>query len=221
MKYYKGQTVSDKTGQVVFLGGSRVHNLADNLEYFGLNPGTSNVYEVVYTTFGDIVKNMYPSLMPKYPAYAEVVDLSYLKNVASTYAPSKITVADEVKFDTERGIQNTVSKRSWNITFKTGSAEFNSDAYTMLEQIYSQAAIGSGLQIKVSGHTDNVGSDDINIPLSQRRADAVKNWLENRGGSNISGRITSRGYGSTIPVASNESSIGREQNRRVEILMGN
>lgn len=221
VKYYKGQQVADKTGEVVSLGGSRVHNLADNLQYFGLATGTTDIYQTVYTTFGDIVKNMYPNLVPSYPAYNEVVDLSYIKNVQSTFAPSQITQADVVKYDTERGIQNTVSKKNWNITFQTGSANFTPEAQAQLEQIYSQAAIASGLQIRISGHTDNVGSDAVNIPLSQARADAVRQWMENRGGAAFRNRISVKGFGSTMPVADNSNEFGRRQNRRVEILMGN
>ena len=221
VKYYKGQQVADKTNQVVSLGGSRVHNLADNLQYFGLAPGSSDIYNTVYNTFGTIVKNMYPNLVPSYPEYSEVVDLSYLKNVQSTFAPSQITQADVVKFDTDRGIQNTVSRKNWNITFQTGSAQFTPEAESQLEQIYAQAAIASGLQIKISGHTDNQGSDAINIPLSQARADAVRQWMENKGGVSFRGRITVKGYGSTDPIADNTSELGRKQNRRVEILMGN
>lgn len=221
VKYYKGQQVADKTGEVVSLGGSRVHNLADNLQYFGLATGTTDIYQTVYTTFGDIVKNMYPNLVPSYPAYNEVVDLSYIKNVQSTFAPSQITQADVVKYDTERGIQNTVSKKNWNITFQTGSANFTPEAQLQLEQIYSQAAIASGLQIRISGHTDNVGSDAVNIPLSQARADAVRQWMENRGGATFRNRISVKGFGSTMPVADNSNESGRRQNRRVEILMGN
>lgn len=221
VRYYKGEQKADKKGEVISLGGSRVHNLADNIQYFGLAPGTTDIYQTVYTTFGDIVKNMYPSLVPSYPAYTDAVDLSYLKNVQSTFAPSQITQADVVKYDTDKGIQNTVSRKNWNITFQTGSAEFTPEAESQLQQIYSQAAIASGLQIKIAGHTDNVGSDNVNIPLSQARADAVRKWLENHGGNAFKNRITVRGYGSTMPVADNTTETGRKQNRRVEILMGN
>jgi len=221
VRYYKGEQKSDKKGEVISLGGSRVHNLADNMQYFGLAPGTTDIYQTVYTTFGDIVKNMYPNLVPSYPAYTDVVDLSYLKNVQSTFAPSQITQADVVKYDTDKGIQNTVSRKNWNITFQTGSAEFTPEAESQLQQIYSQAAIASGLQIKIAGHTDNVGSDNVNIPLSQARADAVRKWLENHGGNAFKNRIAVRGYGATMPIADNTTETGRKQNRRVEILMGN
>lgn len=221
VKYYKGQQVADKQGKIISLGGSRVHNLADNLEYFGLNPGSSDVYSIVYSTFGDIVKNMYPTLVPSYPNYSDVVDLSYIKNVASTFSPSQITSADVVKYDIDKGISTTISKRSWSITFQTGSANFTPEANAVLDQIYSQAAIASGLQIRIEGHTDNVGSDQINIPLSQARADAVRQYLESRGGNAFKNRVTTKGYGATMPVASNDTKSGQSKNRRVEILMGN
>lgn len=221
VRYYKGEQKADKQGEVVSLGGSRVHNLADNLQFFGLAENSTDIYQTVYTTFGDIVKNMYPNLVPSYPSYSDVVDLSYLKNVKSNYSPTQITQADIIKYDMDKGIQNTISKKNWNITFQTGSANFTPEAEQQLEQIYAQAAIASGLQIKISGHTDNVGSDQINIPLSQARADAVRQWMERRGGIAFKNRITVKGYGSTMPISDNSTDFGRKQNRRVEILMGN
>ena len=164
---------------------------------------------------------MYPTLVPSYPDYSDVVDLSYLKGVASTFSPSQITSADVVKYDIDKGISTTISKRSWSITFQTGSANFTPEANAVLEQIYSQAAIASGLQIRIEGHTDNVGSDQVNIPLSQARADAVRQYLENRGGNAFKNRIATKGYGATMPVASNDTKAGQSKNRRVEILMGN
>ena len=70
-------------------------------------------------------------------------------------------------------------------------------------------------KIIVSGHTDNTGNDAINNPLSVNRANAVANLLQADG---VAGsRITSTGYGSRNPIASNSTVQGRQQNRRVEI----
>jgi OOP family OmpA-OmpF porin len=69
--------------------------------------------------------------------------------------------------------------------------------------------------VRVEGHTDAVGSDSYNQALSEKRANAVKEYLVSQG---ISGsRIETRGYGESQPVADNESAIGRAKNRRVEI----
>ena len=64
VKYYNGVSQADKQGQVVELGGSRVNNLGDNLELFGLGQGSTNVFKIVYTVFGDVAKKLYPKLMP-------------------------------------------------------------------------------------------------------------------------------------------------------------
>ena len=69
--------------------------------------------------------------------------------------------------------------------------------------------------ILVTGYTDNTGNDSINIPLSQARAQSVKNYLAGQGVS--SNRIDAQGLGSSNPIASNATAAGKEQNRRVEI----
>ncbi len=75
-----------------------------------------------------------------------------------------------------------------------------------------------GSEVRVEGHTDSVGTDKYNQKLSERRAEAVKNYFVRKGAVDAS-KITSAGYGETRPVASNETEQGRAQNRRVEILI--
>jgi outer membrane protein OmpA-like peptidoglycan-associated protein len=74
-----------------------------------------------------------------------------------------------------------------------------------------------GLNIAVGGYTDSVGSDDTNQRLSENRAGSVRDYLVQQGVATNS--VTSRGFGNTLPVASNDSSAGRQQNRRVELLV--
>jgi outer membrane protein OmpA-like peptidoglycan-associated protein len=74
-----------------------------------------------------------------------------------------------------------------------------------------------GLKIQVEGHTDSVGSEEYNLKLSQQRADAVRDYLAAQ--SVPSSSITSVGYGKSQPVASNETASGRQQNRRVELVV--
>ncbi len=73
-------------------------------------------------------------------------------------------------------------------------------------------------QVEIDGYTDNVGSDSFNLDLSQRRADAVKTLLIDRGIQ--PSRIVSEGFGQAFSVASNADSGGRQLNRRVEIVIG-
>jgi outer membrane protein OmpA-like peptidoglycan-associated protein len=71
--------------------------------------------------------------------------------------------------------------------------------------------------VNVNGFTDSVGSDAVNMRLSQQRADAVANYLKGNGVNPA--RITSTGFGPANPVASNDTDLGRAQNRRVEIKL--
>ncbi len=75
-----------------------------------------------------------------------------------------------------------------------------------------------GSRVRVDGHTDSVGTHKYNQKLSERRAEAVKNYLVQEGAVDAS-KITSVGHGETRPVASNETKQGKAQNRRVEILI--
>ncbi len=102
-----------------------------------------------------------------------------------------------------------------NITFATGNADIRSDFFDVLNSVAKVLAEFNQTSIKVSGHTDSTGSDTINQPLSERRADSVAMYLRSQKVS--SARIQSYGYGSRYPVASNDTATGREANRRVEL----
>ena len=74
-----------------------------------------------------------------------------------------------------------------------------------------------GLEIEVEGHTDSVGSDAMNQSLSENRAEAVREYLLSQGVPKDA--IVSRGFGKTRPLATNDTTDGRAQNRRVEIVV--
>ncbi len=220
-KYYTGVVESDKTGLQVELGGSRVNNLADNLEIFGLNPGSTNIFKIVYTTFGDIVKRLYPNLVPSYPAADDITNLTFLSNVAKR-AGSNIATADQASFNADDNIRQTVAKKSWSIEFETGQSAFTPSAQRELEKLFNDLVIASNLKVEIHGHTDNVGDFNANMQLSERRAFAIKQWLEKRSPNNFPPeRISIKAHGSANPIVPNETAEGRAKNRRVEILMGN
>lgn len=102
-----------------------------------------------------------------------------------------------------------------NITFATSSADIRSDFFSVLNSVAKVLAEFNQTSIKVTGHTDSTGSDKINQPLSESRADSVAMYLRSQ--KVASARIQSYGYGSRYPVASNDTPAGREQNRRVEL----
>ncbi|MEQ9423425.1 MAG: OmpA family protein [Cyclobacteriaceae bacterium] len=101
-----------------------------------------------------------------------------------------------------------------NIFFEFGKAELKPESYPELDRVAKLLDENSGIKIELSGHTDNVGDDASNMSLSSARAQSVVEYLTSKGVSK--GRLTSKGYGETSPVATNETEEGRAFNRRVE-----
>jgi outer membrane protein OmpA-like peptidoglycan-associated protein len=107
-----------------------------------------------------------------------------------------------------------------NIFFDTGKSTLRSLSNTELDRLVKLMKDVPTLKIEISGHTDNTGSAKLNNSLSQDRAQAVVNYLKGKGIA--AGRMTAQGYGSSKPIASNNSSDGRQQNRRTEFeIKGN
>jgi outer membrane protein OmpA-like peptidoglycan-associated protein len=103
------------------------------------------------------------------------------------------------------------------ILFSTGSATITSTSRYNIEKLARILNRYKDTSLVIEGHTDNIGSDDANQILSERRAESVANLLETYG---VSGRrLSPVGYGETRPVASNETEYERKLNRRVEVLI--
>lgn len=100
------------------------------------------------------------------------------------------------------------------VHFAFDSAQLTSEAKSILNQAASAMKSNPSSSFTVEGHTDSTGSDSYNRDLSQRRAQAVANYLSSQG---VSGRINAVGKGESSPVASNDTSSGRAKNRRVEV----
>ncbi len=102
-----------------------------------------------------------------------------------------------------------------NLYFDFDKATFQTESYTELNKLEAMMRSNSSLVIEISGHTDAVGGKPYNMYLSQKRAEAVKDYLTKKGIDTR--RIKAAGYGETKPLASNDDeSEGRELNRRVE-----
>ncbi len=115
---------------------------------------------------------------------------------------------------TDRGLVLTLG----DVLFDTGKANLNPGAARNLDQLVVFLTDHPERHVEIDGYTDSVGTDSYNLDLSQRRADAVKSVLVNRGIEST--RIVSQGYGKEFGVASNDDSGGRQLNRRVEIVIG-
>lgn len=114
-------------------------------------------------------------------------------------------------------IQTGVSVTLSNIFFKFASAELEEESFLELNRLADVLMKNRNMAIEVQGHTDNVGTAEVNLRLSQQRADAVRNYLTGKGVPMQ--RVTSVGLGETRPVASNETTEGQAKNRRVEFVI--
>ncbi len=159
---------------------------------------------------------MYPAIMPSFMPYEKAVDKSFLLSVISNHPELLEGKAIQTKYAAR--ITEAVSTRSYHIEFETGSATIRPASYRMLDEIFESAVVAEGLKLGVYGHTDNNGGDGVNIPLSEKRAAAVKEYLVGKGLKD--GQIETRGLGSAKPVADNGTEAGRSRNRRVEIVLG-
>src|SRR3954466_1483288 len=216
LKYYNGTEEKDIQGLKVTLGGSMVFNLADMANTYGLGEDKVDRYKSVYNTFGNLMVKMYPGLMPTFMPYEKAVDKSFLYSVISNHPELMQGKAIETKYAEE--ITSEVSSKSYSIEFETGSANIESSSYKLLDDIFESAVVAEGLKIGVYGHTDNIGSDAINMPLSEQRADAVKVYLLKKGLKD--NRIEAKGFGSSKPIADNITEVGRSKNRKEEIVLG-
>ena len=115
--------------------------------------------------------------------------------------------------DTARGLIANLS----DVLFKTGSYELLPGARERLAKVSGIVLAYPSLHLEVEGHTDSVGSDAYNQELSEQRANAVRDYLIEQGIRADS--IEARGFGKTQPIASNDTPEGRQQNRRVELVL--
>jgi outer membrane protein OmpA-like peptidoglycan-associated protein len=115
--------------------------------------------------------------------------------------------------DTARGLIVSMS----DVLFDTGRYSLKPGAREKLAKVAGILLAYPGLNIAVGGFTDNVGGDSMNQTLSENRAGSVRDYLVQQGVSTNS--VSARGFGNTLPVSSNENASGRQQNRRVELLV--
>ncbi len=216
LKYFNGVEEKDIQGLKVTLGGSAVFNLSDMANTYGLGDDRVDRYKAVYNTFGNLMVKMYPSIMPSFLPYEKAVDKSFLFSVISNHPELLQGKAIETKYAEQ--ITDAVSSKSYAIQFETGSSTIKPGSYKLLDEIFESAVVAEGLKLGVYGHTDNKGSDDVNVPLSQKRSEAVKTYLLKKGLKQ--NQIEAKGYGAEKPIADNTTEAGRSKNRRVEIVLG-
>jgi outer membrane protein OmpA-like peptidoglycan-associated protein len=115
--------------------------------------------------------------------------------------------------DSARGLIVSMS----DVLFDTGKYSLKPGAREKLAKVAGILLAYPGLNIEVGGYTDNVGGDEMNQKLSENRAGSVRDYLVEQGVTANS--VSSKGFGNTLPVASNDNSAGRQENRRVELVV--
>ena len=127
--------------------------------------------------------------------------------VASNYGCPEVTEA----------VQKEITDLARAIYFKTGKDSFTNETSIRLDGVNKILSDYTASKFVVEGHTDSTGSDKINKELSQKRADAVMNFLIENGFP--AENIKATGYGSEKPIGDNKTRQGRQENRRVEIFL--
>jgi len=127
-------------------------------------------------------------------------------------ASAQQQLADMQARQTDRGVVVTLG----DVLFDTGKSTLKPGAMSAINRLATFLSQNPNTKVLVEGHTDSVGSDDYNIGLSERRARAVATEVQSRGIADS--QIQTLGRGKDMPVATNDTPAGRQQNRRVEIV---
>ena len=101
-----------------------------------------------------------------------------------------------------------------NLNFEFGKADIKKESFPYLDKLADTLLKAKNWTLEIQGHTDDKGTDEYNLKLSQNRADAVKKYLVSKGV--VADTITAKGFGESVPLITNDTDANREKNRRVE-----
>jgi outer membrane protein OmpA-like peptidoglycan-associated protein len=211
---FKGQK-GTKAGLGYDVGGTRVFNYADAMQYNGISDG-NNRYKAVYDQVSAYLIDLNPcgfnetcpeGVIP----YDDAVNLYFLKsiNIGDAGKVEKISYAENKT--------KVLANGQWNINFSTGSTAIQGSGKD-LETIYNLLVQAEESKLKIVGHTDNVGNPASNMDLSRGRANSVVEYLTSRGISKERFQLVD-GKGDTQPISDNSTVSGKAKNRRVEITL--
>ena len=157
------------------------------------------------------------TLAEMYAIYAKVKELQFLDAEVMAIHEEKLTDMSQLALMNVEDLNNTVVRAS-TVLFGYDKATFDVEFEQSLEKIKSLLYEHADLSVVIEAHTDNKGRTDYNQKLSQKRAQAIVDWMVSHGVEKE--RMTAVGFGEDHPIASNDNEIGRGQNRRVEFRMG-
>lgn len=212
---FKGQK-GTKDGLDYNVGGTKVFNYADAMQYFGITDGV-NRYKSVYEQISHYLVQLNPmdfnsvckdGVVP----YEDAVNLYFLKSI------NGIDAGTSDKADYTQTKTTVMANGEWNINFATGSTAIQDNSSADLESIYNLLIQAEDTKLKIVGHTDNTGNSDANLTLSKGRANSVVTYLVNKGIPKERFQLVD-GKGDTEPIADNSTVAGKAKNRRVQITL--
>ncbi len=211
---FKGQK-GTKEGLDYNIGGTRVFNYADALQYFGITDG-NNRYKAVYNQVSTYLTDLNPcgfneTCKEGVVPYEDAVNLYFLKSITDVDA-GKVEKISYAETKTQ-----VMANGQWNINFASGSTAIQGSDKD-LTTIYNLLIEAEDTKLKVVGHTDNTGYPQANLTLSKGRAASVVQYLTNKGISSDRFQLVD-GKGDTEPVADNKTVSGKAKNRRVDITL--
>jgi len=183
---------------------------------FGSNSDTYFTFDVgvlYYFSLGAPSKScdIYSGLRSEVPI-TKSPTIEEIEEVVKKYAVQKDTTPEVVV-----SAPIMEEEQKWilvGVNFQLGSNKLTAESYPILLHAIQVMAQNEEMQVEIGGHTDNTGSDEFNMKLSEKRAQTVRNYLVSKGiGSE---RLLVKGYGESMPVADNNTAEGRALNRRIE-----
>lgn len=164
------------------------------------------------------VDGSYKIVLPRGKVYQFLAEKDGFYSVSENIDLTKLTEYKEVERNLYLSpLEVGATARLNNIFFETNSASLKAESIAELNRLVAFLKKNSSIVIEVSGHTDATGNTTVNTPLSANRAKSVYDYLIKNGITAT--RLSSKGYGSSVPVASNTTEVGKQQNRRVEFTI--
>jgi outer membrane protein OmpA-like peptidoglycan-associated protein len=176
----------------------------------GGDNGRVQVYELI------IPKVEVAESVPELPALEPVIEKKP-EPAVEIPQPEPVVEIEVTPIELEQKEEEIISDVFKNLEFQSGSDIIESSSYDYLDKLYGVLVKKPQYKLHIAGHTDNTGSEEENLVIGQKRTDAVKKYLQDKG-IDLS-RITTVSYGESKPIADNSTEEGRKINRRVEFII--
>ena len=195
------------------LSGLKLTPYADNAQFYGLT-GSKAHYETLFDTAYVIWRKK--GLAPKAVNAKDWADTRFLQTVASYYPGQKVEEAPVVaKAPSAKDVP--ILHQQIQIQFTPGSDQIMPGSYLLLDKLGETMTSFGNTVLRIEGNTDSTGTQAVNVPLSEKRAQAVKNYIVQNFPHIPPTRFQTIGRGSGNPIAENTTEAGRQQNRRTDI----